>query len=382
MFKYSVRLILFNQPNDNGHLPIYIRITIGGKMSHIATGHFIHPRNWDKKNELVKSIPGASDLNSDITTRKQAVVKRIVDHQVRGQTVTAAEVKQSFTGGNQHNIFEFCESFVKEVKHKRTASTLENYRKHLKVVELYHGSRSLTFEAITREWLVDFEDHLRNPVREGIGKRDALGGNYIYVIWKTLKTFFNAAKKRGIITVYPFGNYENPEYKAPVKNYLNEKELAIIEELADTTNDRLLKQTLAYSLLGCYSGLRLSDWFQFDYDKHVRDGQLFLRANKNGEDVVIPIVGPLERALQRVRHLPLLISEPEMNRTLKKIKGIKKKLSTHCMRHTFAVTLCAEKGISAETCSELMGITLQTCVDNYYKITKKKIRDEVLRAWG
>lgn len=372
MFKYSVALVLYSPANDRGWLPIYIRITIAGKPSYIATGHFIHPKSWDKKNQRVKdSDKSAPDLNNDITTRKQAVVKRIIDYQVRGQVVTAAQVKQSFAG-NQHNIFYFCDSFIKEVKHKRKAGTLENYRKHLKVVELYHGSRSLNFEQMTHDWLVAFEDDLRSKV----------GGNYIHAIWKTIKTFFNAAKKRGIITHYPFETYENPEYKAPVKDYLNEAELAIVEEIADTTKNPVVKQTTAYFLLGCYSGLRLSDWLQFDYNKHVRDGMLFLRTNKNGEDVAIPIMGPLERTLQRVRHLPLTITEQEMNRTLKGIGGIKKKISTHVARHSFAITRCAERGISAETAAELMGITLTTAVENYYRVTKKKIRDEVMKAWG
>jgi integrase len=69
-----------------------------------------------------------------------------------------------------------------------------------------------------------------------------------------------------------------------------------------------------------------------------------------------------------------------MNRTLKQLfKG--KKITTHCARHTFAITMCAEAGISAETCAELMAITLKTCVDNYYKVTNLKIDKECEEAW-
>lgn len=371
--KYSVKLILYmHQANINGQYPIYIRITINRKQSYIATGHFIDKKYWNEKSEQVKPEHlQAGTINPDITSRKQAIIQRIVEYQVRGERVTAAALKTIATAkGDLHNLFEFAEAFIKEVEHKRVASTLENYRKHLLVVELYHGGKSLTFEEITHEWLVRFEAHLRKSV----------GGNYIYIIWKTLKTFFNAARKRKLITVYPFDSYETPQYEAPDKDYLTDEELNKLEKQADETTDPLVKQTLIYFLLGCYTGLRISDLKKFDLKKHIRDGRLYLRAKKNGEWVTMPVIGKLADHLERVKSCPLTRAEQELNRTLKKlIKG--KRITNHCGRHTFAITRCAEKGISAETASELMGIKLQTCVENYYKITNRKIDKECLAAW-
>ena len=113
----------------------------------------------------------------------------------------------------------------------------------------------------------------------------------------------------------------------------------------------------------------------------MRDGWLFLRAKKNGEDVTMPVAGRLARHLERVRVTPLTLVEQVINRTLKNVGGIQKKISSHTARHSFAITLCAEQGISAETCAELMGITLVTCVNNYYKVTNRKIDKECLQAW-
>ncbi len=378
--KYSVKLILYtHQANAQDQYPIYIRITINRKQSYISTGHFIDKKYWDEKAERVKAGHlQAATINPDITTRKQAIIQQIVEHQVKGQTITASAVKVLATAkGDLHNLFEFAEAFSKEVEHKREEGTLENYRKHLKVVELFHGSKSLTFEEITHEWLVKFEAYLRAPVKEG---RGGLGGNYIYIIWKTLKTFFNAAIKRKVIDHYPFDTYENPEYEAPHKDYMTLKELDKLEEIADATQDPLIKQTTVYFLLGCYTGLRISDLKKFDLSKHIRDGRLYLRAKKNGEWVTMPVIGKLARHLERVKGCQLTRAEQELNRTLKKlIKG--KKITNHCGRHTFAITMCAERGISAETAAELMGITLKTCVENYYKVTNRKIDKECAAAW-
>lgn len=381
MFKYTVNLILYRPANAKGQYPIYIRITINRKQSYIATGHFIDPKMWDKKTEQVRAgHMHAAVINPDIATRKQVLIKKLVDYQVKGETITAAELKNLTTNkADLHNIFEFTELFVKEVQHKREAGTLENYRKHLKYLEHFHGNRQIAFEQITHEYLVGFEDYLRKPVTEGQAKREALGGNYIHAIWKTIKTFFNAAKKRGVITCYPFETYENPEYEAPRKDYLTLNEIDELEQLA-TTNE-LLKQTISFFLLGCYTGLRVSDWHTFDVNTHIRDGRLLLRAKKNGEWVTMPVIGRLANHLKIISGCKITRTEQELNRALKKLFP-KKKITTHCGRHTFAITMCAEKGISAETCSELMGITLKTCVENYYKVTNRKIDKECETAWS
>jgi integrase len=381
--KYSVVLLLYmHRPNDKGQYPIYIRITINRKQSYLSTGYYLEPKYWDAKGERVKETHMlAGTINADITTRKHTIIKKIVDYQVKGERITAAAIKDLVSNKTDlHNIFEFTELFIKEVQHKRKPGTLENYRKHLLVLEKYHGSRSLAFEEITHEYLVGFEDHLRNPVKDGIGKRDALGGNYIHAIWKTIKTFFNAAQKRAVISYYPFDAYENPTYEAPRKDYMTIADLDYLENIADTTKDYVKKETTVYALLGSYTGLRVSDWRTFNVDQHVQDGRLLIRAKKNGEWVTMPVIGRLARHLERIKNCPFTISEQEVNRTLKDLFP-KKKIRTHGCRHTFAITWCAERGISAETCSELMGIKLQTCVENYYKITNIKIDKECLGAW-
>jgi integrase/recombinase XerD len=373
--KYSVNLILYShQANAKGQYPIYIRITINRKQSYIATGYFLDTKFWDKKAEQVRvSHLLAGTINADITSRKQAIIKKIVDYQVKGETITASALKALVSKNiDYHNLFDFAEAYIKEVHHKRSAGTHRQYRKYHKIIQDYHGSRSLTFEEITHDYLVKFETYLR-------GKK--FSGNYIHNIWKNLKALFNAAKKRGVITCYPFDTYENPTYEAPRKDYLTFKELDDIEKILDTTSNPTTRQTVTYFLLGAYTGLRVSDWRQFDINKHVKDGRLYIRAKKNGEWVTMPVVGRLAKHLDYVKDCKLIVTEQEMNRTLKQLIPFKK-IRTHGGRHTFAITMCGEMGISAETCAELMGITLKTCVENYYKVTNRKVDKECLAAWA
>jgi hypothetical protein len=65
-------------------------------------------------------------------------------------------------------------------------------------LELFHGSRDLSFEEITPAYLTRYENFLWETVE----------GNYIHALFKTLQTVFNAARSRKIITCYPCDNYE------------------------------------------------------------------------------------------------------------------------------------------------------------------------------
>lgn len=379
MNKYTVKLLLWkHDPNPQGHLPIYIRVVIQRQIKYIATGHFLADKYWDDKNQLVKDGHAhAAVINPDITNRKNQIMHFIVQQQMNGKAITAAQVKEHFVGGkDMHNVFDFIEEHVKSVKHKREGGTLVNYDKYRRKLELYVGSRNLSFEQIDQAWLQRFENALRD---------EDLDNNYVYANLVALRTMFNAAIKKQIITSYPFDHYEMPIYEQKEKDYLSMKELRNLEKYADHVSDPTLKQTSIYFLLGCLTGLRISDWFRFDLSTHIHAGDIRLRAKKNGEWVLMPISAPLKRNLVRMAATPLTISEPEINRSLKdiapKIKA-EKYLTTHSGRHTFAVTLCADQGIGLEVCAELMGITVATCQKAYYRVTKTKIAKECNEKWA
>ena len=383
MIKYTIALILWpHDRNGRNEDPIYLRVRVDGITKYLSTGHYILKKFWDDNNQVVKDLHlKASIINSEIHDLKTKVQNILVRHKLDGRQITAEQIKNQFTSGyDLHNIFDFIDQYIIDMKGKREESTLENYRKYSRKLLIYNKSRALSFEQMTKEWLQGYENWLRAEDKDG----KSLDGNYVFANFKMLKTFFNAAKKKQIITVYPFLNYESPEYKQKEKDYLTLKELDEWEKLADTLTDRVDRQSAVYFLHGCYCGLRVSDWFQFDYKKHVVGKYVRIRATKNGEQVSMPITSRLKRNLDRIKGLPLDIEEPVINRSIKELAArlkIKKHLTSHCARKTFAVTMCADQGIGVEVCAALMGITVAVCVENYYRVSGAKINAECLRAW-
>jgi integrase len=223
---------------------------------------------------------------------------------------------------------------------------------------------------------------LRDNVK---GREGADPNNYIAAIMRTVRSHFNEAVSRGITSNYPFGKnkYILPDETPGNKDFLSLAELKKWHEFTFETTHETFSQVSLYFLFACYTGLRLSDWSDFVEGK-IRDRNISLKATKNKSWVNVPLHDGLIQVIKRMKEIPLTISEPTINKRLKTLAGelkINKKLSTHCGRKTFAVTMCLERGVSSETAAKLMGITLAVFEKNYSFVTAEKIKLETDKAW-
>ena len=75
-----------------------------------------------------------------------------------------------------------------------------------------------------------------------------------------------------------------------------------------------------------------------------------------------------------------MLSNQKTNAYLKELAdicGVKKKLTYHVARHSFAVTVCLENGIPIETLSKILGHTNVRVTQAYAKITHKKVMNDM-----
>lgn len=382
MQRATVKLLIKkNKKNALGKYPIYLRVTSNRKTSFISTGHFIEKLQWDEKNEIVKESNKQHDfINTDILNRKKQILDEILQAAINQRFKSASAIKQ-VVADELKNIFKFSEKLQAEVKGRRSDNTIKNYKKHIKKLQDYAGV-SLLFDHITPDYLRAFESWLRSNVnaREG---RDP--NNYIAAIMRTVRSHFNEAIGRGITNNYPFGKnrYQLPTESTGNKDFLSLSELKKWHDFTFETTHETHREVALYFLFACYTGLRISDWTDFAEGK-LRQKNISLKATKNKVWVNVPLHSGLIEVIKRMKEIPLTISEPTVNRNLKTIADylkIKKSLSTHCGRKTFAVTVCLERGISSETTAKLMGITLAVFEKNYSVVSPEKILLETSKAW-
>ncbi len=207
--------------------------------------------------------------------------------------------------------------------HRDTLSLLTDFSADIKLHE------------VTSEYLQKLEIYMREECQLSI--------NTIARHMKTLKRYINVARKKGIITAYPFLNYTIKTEQSH-RDALTEKELEKLENYRDQLKEP--NETLNAFLFSCYTGLRYSDICAFTKQNIRtinRKKWIVLRMIKTNKEVRIPLSTIFEgkalkltKSIARSRGLLFhMENNQQTNRILKRIAkqvGIKK-ITFHTAKH-------------------------------------------------
>jgi len=368
---YTVKAELDANSNRQGLHSIYIRVTAKRQRIRIGIGKAIDMKWWNPdKGSMKPGHPLSGVINELVRKRSNDIESYIFSEQIKGNDPTLASIKSIYSGsGNQELsvIKVYVEKLKEQMRGKFVEGTIFNYSNEMNHIESY--SPGIRFDQVDHKWLTGFEVYIREK---------GFKHNSIHKAFKTLVKFFNSAIKDGVTTNYPFKTFERPKYKQGDRTYLTSQEVEKIEKALKLPMDHRLRRTALWFLLGCYSGLRFSDWRRFDPKVMIQGKDIIIRAKKNGQLVVMPIHPKLKAIIKQLPEASPVEAEPTTNLMLKglaKLCKIEKNLTTHVARHSFAVR-CAELGISIETTAELLGINVKTA-QIYYKVTGTKVRKEM-----
>lgn len=322
----------------------------------------------DNTRQVKKTHPNYLHFNRLIKQRVGELENLILEKQLLKFRLSKEKLKQLIKGFDIGvNFSHYAKDMLESMKGKYSDETIDTYQTELDKIHLY-GGNDISFADIDVRFLRKYEEHLRNTTVNS--------NNTIHKAFKFMKRTFNAANKEGVFKGYPFNDYDCPKYEEVDKEWLQWSEVQKLHSLFNTELTKPIYYVLVHFLIGCHSGLRVSDWMKFNPFKHIINDRLILRAQKNDELVSLTISNQLRDLLNRSTFIydHFHYTGKTFNVYLKYIAGIagiEKSITTHWGRHTFAVH-CAETGISKETTAELLGVTVET-VEYYYKVTKRKI---------
>lgn len=195
------------------------------------------------------------------------------------------------------------------------------------------------------------------------------------------------ARNNGILIGDPFANYKIRLEKVD-RGYLSEDEIKII--LKKKMVSERLEQVRDVFIFSCFSGLTYIDVANLKEDNIRKsfDGNLWIitKRQKTNTDVNVPLLDIPKMILEKYKGklpggkiLPI-ISNQKLNAYLKEIAdvcGIKKNLTFHLARHTFATTTTLAKGVPIETVSKMLGHTNIETTQIYARITNNKISNDM-----
>ncbi|MDR1983280.1 MAG: site-specific integrase, partial [Prevotellaceae bacterium] len=198
------------------------------------------------------------------------------------------------------------------------------------------------------------------------------------------------AIKYGWIQNNPFSGYKI-HLKKTDRGYLTQEEIEILINHKFTAKH--LEKVRDIFVFCCFTGLSYVDVKRLTQDdiKTSFDGGLWIMGKRRKTDTGynVPLLDISKRILDKYKNtlqggkaLPVTTNQYS-NIYLKKIGemcGLKKKLTFHLSRHTFA-TLTLSKGVSIESVSKMLGHTNIQTTQIYARITSDKIsRDMALFA--
>ena len=260
----------------------------------------------------------------------------------------------------------------------------------------YKG-KVVPFSTVTKEYLIGFIDYLNNE-RYDFDKKDnkkegkprRLSGVYKEALFARVMVALNKAEREGIILKNPGKSIDaslKPRAEEKSRAYLTLEEVKKISE----TEYRPKNDVKPAFLFACFTGLRYSDIYKLTWGEMSigPDGKLRLdtKMKKTGKDLYLPLsdnaiawLPDRENAPDNARvfyRLPDQVGNADARlHTLIRNAGIKKPVSFHVARHTFA-TLTLTYGADLYTVSKLLGHANMRTTQIYAKIVDENKRKAV-----
>lgn len=361
----------------DGCSKVYLRLYLDRKNRKDYFLFHVKPENWDSRRQRVKRSDSAAFMkNSMLETHLAKASKILSDLKLRQIVITTVEFENHFLANKEKkNCFVEFALNETEFDYKKKKGAYDTYRSRKSLFTRlgnFAGGK-LPFSSLT----IDFFNKL-----EADYISDGNSQSTISKKMKLIKIFINRAIEQGLV-------YENPLNKKKFKTPESKPRFLTIEELnklekvyrAKSTPENILNALKPF-LFSCYTGLRYGDVKNLKFKnlvwvetEHGPKRGLALRMMKTKREInfilvnkAVDLLPPDDMAGLKVFKV---YSNQAENRYLKMaadLAEIKKNISFHCARHTFA-TIGVSGGIGLPNIQSLMGHCKISTTQIYSKIT-------------
>jgi integrase/recombinase XerD len=323
---------------NNGTCAVYLISSVNGQKVKFNTGISVVPTEWcAEKNEIKGGGKAIKDQNLILKNCAARLTNIFVKYRLREKELTAELVRKEYN--NPTAGIDFYSFWEREMKSKKDFNSPNTIKQHESVLaKLKRFKKTCSFSELDHNFLIEYQRYCKTH-KETQNKQNTINKNL-----KTIKVYVSLALQQELIEKSPF---EFIKIKAQHANILF-LEPSEVKNLVEKYNKKLfskqLHETLRRYLFSCFTGIRLSDSLAVTYNNIVNN-TLVLQPKKTKEltkIVRIPLnAAALELIKERSEGLlfPIKRVEQTINVDLKTIAdgcGIKKLLSFHSSRHTFA----------------------------------------------
>ena len=386
----------------------------------------IEPRYWNEKvqraRNTLKHLQAAS-LNDSLDTKEakirdafrtftdsnnrypsvelfREICKKVLNNQVEEKSIDPVLV----------DLISYTNNYINEAESgKRQSSkgkplaenTIKIFRTFVKNLMSFKETKKydLGFVNMTLDFFEEFKAYLTFDRKYAT--------NTVSKHIRILKSLINEARDEGLSTATFSGKRYQATSEETESIYLNPDELQHLFDL-DLSNNSKLDKVRDLFLVGCWTGLRFSDFSSLS-GKNFKDGFIEIQTQKTSQKVVIPIHQKVVVIMNKYQNLtanslPPSLSNQKMNQYLKELgaiaqlneiiqvrytkagrrieKSVPKHslISTHTARRSFATNMY-NMGIPTLSIMALTSHRTESSFMKYIKVTPREHANKIKSFW-
>jgi site-specific recombinase XerD len=384
-----------SKKTSNGLVPLYIRLTINGQRLEHSIQRYVSAANWSATAGRVKgNNEQARQVNLYLDTLTSKVLRLEREMVIDGQILNFSNFREKWLGiteparmlieiFQEHN--DQMAALIKAGKDYSPA-TLERYntcRDHTRsFLQWKYSLADIDIKRLNYEFANDLEFWLKTH------RNCAHNTTMKYIC--NLKKIVNGCIRKGWLLKDPFLGFKTTKQEVE-KEALTEQELEKVH-LKVFPTDRL-NFVRDIFLFSCYTGLAYADVKKLKRTEIGPgiDGNHWIFTNRQKTDTQsrIPLLPPALAIVEKYKDYPTccdsgfvlpVLSNQKMNAYLKEIAdvcGIRKNLTFHIARHTFATTVTLSNGVPIESVSKMLGHRNLKTTQHYAKVLDRKVSDDM-----
>ncbi|MCC8036126.1 MAG: site-specific integrase [Rikenellaceae bacterium] len=365
-----------NKGRSSGKL--FIRIIHGRRYRDLGRDYPIRPQEWDEGAGWLRfppdPDPSGCERLRDIEAAMRADLMRLegVVNRLRGEGdyTVGMIVGQFHKTGDNDTVLSFALKLAHELHHERRLRTARAYRSAAKSIVRFNGGRDMLLCELDAVRLGEYERHLLDR---------GLQMNTVSFYMRNLRAIYYRAVSAGIISrrdTNPFENVYTGVYETRRRS-LDQRDMKSLAALGKELPSQRLQNALSYFMFAYHArGMSFIDVAHLK-KSDIKHGSIIYRRKKTGFYIEVKITKPMKkivdrylRADDRSAYLSPILDpahgdinnqyETALNRQNRNLKelaelaGIKKNISTHVARHTWA-TLAKRLGYGISLISEGLG---------------------------
>jgi len=357
----------------SGMCPLYVQVFINSERKRIPLNINVQPKDFDKKRGLIRNtMAKAPDYNLILKKSLGDINQIAINYRLQNKKLSIKSLMDEINDPtSQIDFLKFFEHKLNTQKslEKIRLSTFKQQRATL--CKLKKFQESILFSELSSDLLDRFVFFMKKKM----GNNDTT----VAVAMKNVKKYLHLAKKSGITTPLDFKDIKVRATKGS-RTFLDGEELKKIfryynSEFINSSHKSVLKKFL----FSCFTGLRISDIQKLKQDDYFENYIIFIAQKTNKIQKI-----PLNKTAQNFINTEGTLFDDDFRdqtindylKDIARICGIKKRVTFHVGRHTFATQFLIIGG-KVEVLQKLMGHSKMETTMIYVHIVDTQKEDQI-----